>query len=89
MYLPSAKVTVFFLRFACRLKSPHCVFAFLFAFFFLICVESALSSTGTTSRFDVLGPPHTAASSLYCTGGARPAHGSSTGTTSLLPGMWL
>jgi len=46
-----------FLRFACRLKSLRCVFAFFFAFSFLICSESALSSTGKTGRFDVLGPP--------------------------------
>ena len=44
-----------------------------------------MSSTGTTRRFDVLGPPRTMAS-LVETGGARPVH-DYTGTTSLVPGI--
>jgi len=87
MYVLGCKVTVFSLRFAFRLKSLHYAFAFFFAFLFLICAESALSSTGTTSRFDVLDPPR-AMASLVSTGGARPAHGT-TGTTSLVPGIVL
>ena len=50
-----------------------------------ICAELALSSTGTTSRFDVQGPP-CAGTSLVSTGGARPVHGT-TGTSSLVPGI--
>ena len=57
----------------------------LLRFLFLDQCKSALSSTGTTRWFDVLGPPRTMAS-LVETGGARPVH-DTTGTTSFVPGI--